>query len=122
MDETTMFHPDLAVFQPAFVRWIAGMRAVCGHYLFFPECSIDRVIAYFILTMGTSVLKRATGTALTLQRIEQRFTASGAIPEPARPACAMTAPDVSLARGHATRVCRIGHKTRVCAAGDFCAS
>ncbi|WP_316676489.1 hypothetical protein [Ralstonia chuxiongensis] len=60
--------------------------------LFFPECSVERISAYLILTMGTCVLMCAIGLALTHRWIEQHFTVqeSGNGPdtemEPASPA------------------------------------
>ncbi|MHA6894130.1 hypothetical protein ACQUJT_08565 [Ralstonia pseudosolanacearum] len=62
------------------------MLGVCGHSVFFPECPIERLIPYFILAMCTHILlMRATETALTLHRIQPRFTVSAAIREPAFP-------------------------------------
>lgn len=73
-------------FQPAFAHGITGMRGVCGHPVFFPESPIERLIPYFILAKRTHILMmRATETALTLHRIQQRFTVSAAIHEPAFP-------------------------------------
>jgi len=53
---------------------------------FFPARSIERISAYFILTMGTCVLMCAVGLALTHRWIEQHFataksTADVALPE-----------------------------------------
>lgn len=54
--------------------------------VFFPESPIERLIPYFILAKRTHILMmRATETALTLHRIQQRFTVSAAIHEPAFP-------------------------------------
>lgn len=43
--------------------------------LFFPERSIERISAYFILTMGTCVLMCAIGLALSHRWIDQHFAA-----------------------------------------------
>nr|WP_311526959.1 hypothetical protein [uncultured Ralstonia sp.] len=42
---------------------------------FFPERSVERISAYFILTMGTCVLMCAIGLALTHRWIDQHFAA-----------------------------------------------
>ena len=43
--------------------------------VFFPERSVERISAYFILTTGTCVLMCAIGLTLTHRWIEQHFAA-----------------------------------------------
>jgi len=74
LDETTMNSPLPRRFY--YLLLLFGVL-VCTLFsaatFFFPERSIERISAYFILTMGTCVLMCAIGLALTHRWIDQHF-------------------------------------------------
>jgi hypothetical protein len=76
LDETTMNSPLPRRFY--YLLSLFGVL-VCILFaaatLFFPERSVERISAYFILTMGTCVLMCAIGLALTHRWIDQHFAA-----------------------------------------------
>ena len=76
LDETTMNSPLPRRFYYLLLVFgvLVGILFVAATF-FFPERSVERISAYFILTMGTCVLMCAIGLALTHCWIDQHFAA-----------------------------------------------
>ncbi|MEF9481453.1 MULTISPECIES: hypothetical protein [Ralstonia] len=74
LDETTMNSPLPRRFYYLLLVFgvLVGILFVAATF-FFPERSVERISAYFILTMGTCVLMCAIGLALTHRWIDQHF-------------------------------------------------
>lgn len=76
LDETTMNSPLPRRFYYLLLVFgvLAGTLFVAAT-VFFPERSVERISAYFILTMGTCMLMCAIGLTLTHHWIDQHFAA-----------------------------------------------
>ena len=76
LDETTMnsLLPRRFYYLLLLFGLLAGTLFAAATF-FFPERSVERISAYFILTMGTCVLMCAIGGALTHRWIDQHFAA-----------------------------------------------